>query len=137
MDRALFAAGVFQLAAVFTPAARVRLAGVIPFFKLPNAGLALVILSLFTILVAIKPHRVVRWVPTVLSAIVVGVAYSRISRAPTGHFFDPLVRRLVHPAWGFIPMATAILVALIVNAYGTYAMQSISTRNPSPGSAAA
>jgi len=137
MDRALFAAGIFQLASLLAPAARVRLLGTIPFFRLPNAGVALVVLGLFTLVVAVRPHRVWRWVPVLLSTFIVALAYYRIANAPTGRFFDPVVRRAVHPAWGFAPMAAAILLGLLVNAYGMYAMQSISTRNPSPGSAAA
>jgi hypothetical protein len=42
---ALLAAGVLQLLSLMTPAVRIRLAGTMPFYRLPNAGIALVVLG--------------------------------------------------------------------------------------------
>jgi hypothetical protein len=108
-----------------------------PFFRLPNAGIALAVLAALTVAAGFVAHRWWSSVPAALSALILGVAYWRILTKPSGFFIDPLVRRLVHPAWGFWPMCLSVFLALAANAHGMYAMQSISTRNPSPGSAAA
>jgi hypothetical protein len=137
VNRLLIVAGLMQLASLAAPAARVRLYGVMPFFKLPNAGIALAMLAGLTVIVAFFAHRWWSSVPPALSGVILIVAYWRIVNAPSGYFFDALVRRVVHPAWGFVPMTAAVVLALAANAHGMYAKQSISTRNPSPGSAAA
>ena len=137
INRLLVVAGLLQLASLVTPAARVRLYGVIPFFRLPNAGIALGVLAALTVAAAFVRHRWWTSVPAVLSGLILVVAYWRIVTNPSGLFFDVLVRRVVHPAWGFGPMCLAVVLALAANAHGMYAMQSISTRNPSPGNAAA
>jgi len=47
-DRLLFLAGVLQVVATFTPAARMRIVGGLSFVRLPNAGMTLVVLGLLT-----------------------------------------------------------------------------------------
>jgi hypothetical protein len=136
-NRLLIIAGLLQLASMAAPAARVRFYGVMPFYRLPNAGVALGILAALTIAMAFVAHRWWSAVPPALSGVILIVAYWRIVNAPSGYFFDSLVRRIVHPAWGFAPMILSVVLALAANAHGMYAMQSISTRNPSPGNAAA
>ncbi|MEP6493328.1 MAG: hypothetical protein ABJF01_11660 [bacterium] len=112
LSRPLLAAGVLQLGAVLTPAVRARIVGTIPFFRLPNAGVVLVALGVLTIAIAFRPGGWWRWVPGALSAVIVAVAYVKIVRAPSGSFFDPVLRHAVHPGWGFGAMTIAILFSL-------------------------
>ncbi|HTE48170.1 MAG TPA: hypothetical protein VK636_23195 [Gemmatimonadaceae bacterium] len=111
-NHVLVAAGVMQLVALLTPAVRVRLAGTIPFFRLPNAGVVLVALGVLTVAIAFRPRGWWRWIPGVLSGVIVTVAYFRIVTAPSGSFLDPLLRHAVHPSWGFVAMTVAILFSL-------------------------
>jgi hypothetical protein len=113
MSRLLLGAGCLQLAALFAPAARARLLGPVSFARLPNAGVALAALGALTIAAALLPRVRWRWVPGALSAAVLGVVYWRLSRAPSGTFVDPLLRHVLHPAWGFVPMTAAVVLGLV------------------------
>jgi hypothetical protein len=109
--RLLLTAGALQLAALFAPAVRVPLVGTIPFVRVPTAGALLIALGLLTVPVALRWNRW-RWLPGGLSAAVVAIVYARIVLAPSGTFVDPLLRRAVHPAWGFAPMSLAVALSL-------------------------
>ena len=113
----LLAAGFLQVVAVFTPAARVRLAGTTAFVRLPTAGVLLVVLGLLTIAGALRARGWWRAVPAALSGAILIVAYLRIVRNPSGSFVDPLLRHAVHPAWGFVPMALAVALGIIGTAW--------------------
>jgi MFS family permease len=109
----LIVAGLTQIVAAFTPAGRGRLVGVISFAHLPKgAGVAFVVLGILTALVALWRRGWWRWLPGLLSAALLAVIYMRLRWAPSGTFADPLVRRIVHPSWGFYPMGVAILLSL-------------------------
>ena len=112
-DPLLLAAGVLQIACAFTPAARVRLLGTMPFARLPSAGVALLVLGAATLLVAYRPARRRRARPGVCSALVRAVAYWRLAFAPSGTFVDPVLRRAVRPAWGFAPMAAVVALGIL------------------------
>ena len=111
-QRPMFVAALLQVAAIFTPAVRVRILGTIPFLRLPKAGVVLLILAMLSVAAAFRPSNRWRWLPGVLSASVVGVAYWRIVTAPSGSFVDPLLRRAVHPAWGFALMSVAVACSI-------------------------
>jgi len=108
----LVIAGLAQIAAAFTPAGRGRLLGVIPFIRLPNAGVAFVVLGILTALVALWRRGWWRWIPGLASAALLTVVYMRLRWDPSGTFADPLVRRIVRPSWGFYPMGVAIFLSL-------------------------
>ena len=108
----LLAAGLAQIAAAFTPAGRGRLVGVIPFIRLPNAGVAFVVLGILTALVALWRRGWWRWIPGIVSAALLTVVYMRLRWDPSGTFADPVVRRIVRPSWGFYPMGVAIFLSL-------------------------
>ncbi|AHG92776.1 Protein of unknown function DUF2809 (plasmid) [Gemmatirosa kalamazoonensis] len=112
-DRVLLVAGLLQLAAVFTPAAHARVVGGVPFVRLPTAGVALVTLGAATLVVSLWRRGWWRRVPGALSALVLAVVYWRLTRAPSGTIADPLLRRVLHPSWGFVPMTLAVLLALV------------------------
>jgi len=109
----LLIAGLAQVAATFTPAAHVRLRGSIAFFRLPNAGLAFVVLAVITSLFAFAPRGWWRCIPALASALLSAIVYARLRWQPSGGFADPLLRHLVRPAWGFVPMAATVALALI------------------------
>jgi hypothetical protein len=111
-NRLLLIAGLAQVAAAFTPAGHVRFSGPLPFIRLPNAGIAFIVLGVFTALVALRPRGWWRWIPGLASAILLAIVYARLRWEPSGGFADPLLRRMVRPAWGFYPMALSILFAL-------------------------
>ena len=115
-DRLLFLAGVLQIVATFTPAARMRIVGGLSFVRLPNAGVTLVVLGLLTLAIALRPNRWWRFIPSVLSAVILVVVYFRLTRNPSHTFVDPLLRHLLHPSWGFWPMGVAVLFSLIAAA---------------------
>ena len=106
-------AGAAQVAAAFTPAAHVRFRGSIPFFRLPHAGIAFVVLGIVVALVAFAPRGPWRLIPALASAALCAVVYARLRWEPSGGFADPLLRNLVRPAWGFVPMAIAVALALV------------------------
>ena len=108
----LLIAGLAQIAAAFTPAGRGRLLGVIPFIRLPSAGVAFVILVILTALVALWRRGWWRWIPGLASAALLTVVYMRLRWDPSGTFADPVVRRIVRPSWGFYPMGVAIFLSL-------------------------
>jgi len=108
----LLIAGLAQIAAAFTPAGRGRLVGVIPFIRLPNAGVAFVVLGILTALVALWRRGWWRWIPGLVSAALLTVVYMRLRWDPSGTFADPVVRRIVRPSWGFYPMGVAIFLSL-------------------------
>ena len=112
-DRLLFLAGVLQILATFTPAARMRIVGGLSFARLPNAGVTLVVLGLLTLAIALRPNRWWRFIPGTLSGIILAVVYVRLSRNPSHTFVDPLLRRLLHPSWGFVPMGAVVLFSLV------------------------
>jgi hypothetical protein len=109
----LLAAGVLQIAAVFTPAVRIPFVRGILFLRLPTAGVLLVALGLIAVGVAFRPAGWWRWLPSILSGAIVTAAYLRILHAPSGTFGDFLLRRTVHPDWGFVPMGAAVALGLV------------------------
>ncbi|MES2521802.1 MAG: hypothetical protein V4617_03805 [Gemmatimonadota bacterium] len=113
IDRTMMVAGVAQLLSVVAPAADLRFARNLNFLGLPTAGVALVVLGVLTLLVALRPRGPWRWVPGILSALVLAVAYWRLQWAPTTSFADPLLRGAVGPGWGFIPMGASVLLSII------------------------
>ena len=115
----LVIAGLAQIAAAFTPAARVRLRGSIPFYRLPNAGGAFIVLAVLTALLAFAPRGRWRLLPGLASAALSAVVYARLRWEPSGGFADPLLRHLVRPAWGFVPLAAAVALALIAGLAST------------------
>jgi hypothetical protein len=115
-DRLLFFAGVFQVVATFTPAARMRIVGPVSFARLPSAGAALVVLGLLTLAIALRPNRWWRFIPGLLSSAILIVVYFRLKRNPSHTFVDPLLRHLLHPSWGFVPMGIAVAFSLIAAA---------------------
>jgi hypothetical protein len=117
-DPTLLAAGCLQLAATLTPAARVKIVGPVSFVRLPTAGAGLVGLAMLTLTLALLPRGWWRWVPSVLSGMLVTILYWRLRHAPSGTFLDPLLRHTLHPAWGFVPMSAAVLLGLAGAARG-------------------
>src|SRR5262245_37861847 len=109
-------AGLAQIFAAFTPAGHARLLGAISFIRLPQAGIAFVVLGALTVLVAVRPRGWWRWIPGLASAALLAVVYARLRWQPTGGFADPLVQRMVRPDWGFYPMGSAIFLALAMAA---------------------
>jgi hypothetical protein len=118
-DILLAVAGLAQLAAAFTPAAHVRLRGAISFLRLPNAGLAFVALGVIAALLAFAPRGWWRVIPALASAALCAVVYARLRWEPSGGFADPLLRHLVRPSWGFVPMAAAVILALVAGLSST------------------
>src|SRR5581483_1542140 len=100
----MFAGGLLQAAALFTPAVRVKLAGTKQFLELPKAGVAFAVLAGITLVVAFAPRRWWRVLPGLLCGVLAGGANWRIVHSPSGYFIDPLLRHAVHPAWGFALM---------------------------------
>jgi len=115
-DRLLFLAGVLQVVATFTPAARLRIVGGLSFVRLPNAGVTLVVLGLLTLAIALRPNRWWRFIPGILSGAILVLVYFRLRRNPSHTFVDPLLRHLLHPSWGFVPMGAAVLLSLVAAA---------------------
>ncbi len=111
-NRFLLVAGLAQVAATFTPAGHVRILGNVSFVGLPSAGAAFVVLGLLASVTALRPRGWWRWGPGVVSLALLAVIYMRLRSAPTGGFFDPVLRRVVQPAWGFFPMTFAALLML-------------------------
>jgi len=112
-DRVLFLAGLLQVLASFTPAARMRIVGGVSFVRLPTAGVTLVVLGLLTLAIALRPNKWWRWIPGILSSAILAVVYFRLKRNPSHTFVDPLLRHLLHPSWGFVPMGIAVLLSLL------------------------
>ncbi len=112
----LLIAGFAQVVAAFAPAGYIRLRGHISFIGLPTAGLAFLVLGLLTVLTALRPHGWWRWIPGFISVGLLCVVYAKLRYAPSGGFFDPMLRRMVRPAWGFVPMALAALFMLVAAA---------------------
>lgn len=108
----LLVAAVLQIAALLTPAIRVRIVGTIAFVRVPDAGLAFAVLALFAVVVAFVPRGWWRWMPAGLTAALTAIVYARVRLSPSGTFVDPLLRHAMHPAWGFVPMAAAALLGL-------------------------
>jgi hypothetical protein len=113
VSRTMFIAGLIQIASIYSPAARVRIYGLVPFHRVPSGGVALLTLGVLTIVVALRPIGWWRWVPAPLSAAVLALVYWRITHDPSRTFVDPLLRHLMHPSWGFIPMALSVLISLV------------------------
>jgi hypothetical protein len=111
-DRILFLAGILQIVATFTPAARMRVLGGVSFVRLPTAGATLVILGLLTLVIALRPNRWWRWIPGILSSAILAIVYLRLKRNPSHTLVDPLLRHLLHPSWGFVPMGIAVLLSI-------------------------
>lgn len=108
-------AGIAQIAAAFIPAAHVRTRGSIPFFRLPNAGMAFLVLGVLTALLAFTRLGWWRAIVPLASIVLTAVVYMRVRLEPSGGFADPLLRHLVRPAWGFVPMFAAGVLGLIVS----------------------
>lgn len=113
VNRIMFVAGLLQIASIYSPAARVRIYGFVPFLRIPNGGVALLTLGVLTLLVALRPIGWWRWVPGPVTAAVLALIYWRLTHNPSLTFVDPLLRRLMHPSWGFVPMTIAVVVSLI------------------------
>jgi hypothetical protein len=45
--------------------------------------------------------------------------YFRLKRNPSHTFVDPLLRHLLHPSWGFVPMGAAVLLSLVCRSAGS------------------
>ncbi len=116
MNRYLFIAGFIQVAAAFTPAGHAPLVGDISFIHLPTAGVVFVVLGLITAATALRPRGWWRWIPGLASLALLCVVYARLRYAPSGGFLDPMLRRVVHPSWGFGAMALAALLMLVAAA---------------------
>jgi hypothetical protein len=109
----MFTAGLLQIASIYSPAARVRIYGLVPFFRVPSAGVALLALGVLTLVVALRPIGWWRWVPAPLTAAILAVVYWRVTHNPSQTFVDPLLRHLMYPSWGYIPMGMAVLISLV------------------------
>jgi hypothetical protein len=131
-DRLFLAAGLLQLASSLAPAARVRVAGGLPFHQVPSAGPALLALGVFALVVALHPRGWWRWLPGGFTAAVLAVAYWRLARAPSASFLDPILRHAVDPSWGFVPMALAALLALVAAARVRVRPAPPAPRGPAP-----
>ena len=90
-----------------------RLAGSLPFYRVPSAGPALAVLAVLTVGAALMRRGAWRALPSALSAAVLAVVYWRLARAPSATFIDPVLRHAVDPSWGFVPMGVAVLVGLV------------------------
>lgn len=108
----LFAA-IVNVAALFTPAIRVRIVGTTPFVRLPDAGLVFAVLATLACAVAFARRGWWRALPAALTGVLTAVVYARVLFSPSGTFVDPVLRHAVHPAWGFIPMALAALLGVL------------------------
>jgi uncharacterized membrane protein HdeD (DUF308 family) len=93
-----------------------RVVGGVPFVRLPTAGATLVVLGLLTLAIALRPHRWWRFIPSMLSSAILVVVYFRLTRNPSHTFVDPLLRHLLHPSWGFVPMGIAVVLSLVAAA---------------------
>jgi hypothetical protein len=111
-NRFFLAAGLAQVSATFTPAGHVRLLGNVLFIRLPTAGVAFIVLGLLIGATAFWPRGWWRWFPGIASLGLLAVVYARLRWAPSGGFFDPVLRRAVQPAWGLVPMTFAALLML-------------------------
>lgn len=109
----MLGAAVLQLASLYAPAAHATLVGNVPFVRVPTAGPVLAALGAFTLAVAIWGRGRWRWIPGACSALVVAVVHWRLVHSPSATFADPLLRRLVHPSWGFWPMGASAAFALV------------------------
>ena len=109
----IFVAGLLQIASIYSPAARVRIYGLLPFHRVPNGGVALLALGALTMVIALRPIGWWRWVPAPLTAGVLGLIYWRVTHNPSQTFVDPLLRHLMHPSWGFVPMSIAVLISFV------------------------
>jgi len=105
--------GLLHAASSFTPAARLRLWGTIPFFQLHWLGAVTLALGFGVALAAW--FRQPRWMiaGSVSSLLIVTAMHIRIVRAPLGNFGDHLMRHAIHPAWGFVPMYASLILELI------------------------
>jgi hypothetical protein len=113
INRTILIAGLLQIGSIYSPAARVRIYGLLPFLRIPSGGVALLSLGVLTLIVALRPNGWWRWIPAPLSAGVLALIYWRITHNPSATFVDPLLRHLMHPAWGFAPMSAAVLVGVV------------------------
>ena len=90
-----------------------RIYGIVPFLRVPNGGVALLTLGVLTIVVALRPIGWWRWVPSPLTAGILALIYWRVTHNPSRTFVDPLLRHLMHPSWGFVPMGIAVVIGLV------------------------
>jgi len=106
-------AGIVQVIATFCPAIRVRLWGGVSFLQVHAVGGVLLVLGGIVAIAAWRGWT--RWLMggSLLSMLIVVAMYFRIVTRPSGYFVDPLLRHVVHPGWGFVPMTVAILFALV------------------------
>jgi hypothetical protein len=112
VNRTMFVAGLLQIASIYSPAARVKIYGLVPFLRVPHGGVALLTLGVLTMVVALRPIGWWRWVPGPLTAGVLAFIYWRVTHNPSRTFVDPLLRHLMHPSWGFVPMSVAVAVGV-------------------------
>lgn len=107
-----YVGGILQSVAAFLPAVRVRLYGTASFLRVHAAGGVLLALGIVLIVAANRGRW--RWVGVVagVSLAVIVVMYVRIVTAPLRMFVDPLMRHVVHPAWGFVPMTLGAVSGL-------------------------
>ncbi len=108
------ACGVAEIIASFTPAVHIPIGGNITFAALPHGvGAVIVALGLLTVLGAIPQNGRWQWLPSALLLFVLATVYERVVTDPSRTFADPLLRRVIHPAWGFPTMVTIALVCII------------------------
>jgi hypothetical protein len=113
VNRTMFVAGLLQIASIYSPAARVKIYGLVPFLRVPHGGVALLTLGVLTLVVALRPIGWWRWIPSGFTAGVLAFIYWRVTRNPSRTFVDPLLRHLMHPSWGFVPMGIAVAIGLV------------------------
>jgi hypothetical protein len=106
-----------QAASAFSPAARLRVWGTIPFIQLHWLGG--VVLALGLGIAAAAALRRPRWMVAggLCSLLIVTAMHIRLVRAPLGNFADHLMRHAIHPAWGFVPMYASIILGLAAAAW--------------------
>jgi hypothetical protein len=117
VSRAIVAAtGITQAAATFAPAARVRLFGSISFIRLHATGGVLLAVGIVIAMLAIQART--RWaavcgILSLLSLLMTAAVYQRLLTRPLTTFADPLVRRMMHPAWGLSVIALSALIGTV------------------------
>jgi hypothetical protein len=109
--------GFLQAASAFSPAARLRVWGTIPFTQLHWLGGVVLVLGFGIAAAAIL--RRPRWMVAggLFSLLIVAAMHIRLVRAPIGNFADHLMRHAIHPAWGFLPMYASIVLGFVAAAW--------------------
>jgi hypothetical protein len=107
-----YAGGILQSVAAFLPAVRMRLSGTASFLRVHTTGGVLLAFGIVIIVAANRGRW--RWVGAIagISLVATVLMYVQIVTAPMRMFIDPLMRHVVHPAWGFIPMTFGTVLGL-------------------------